>query len=81
MRKSALSRLYTHIVSLQRELHHRRSPQGETADSPTSPALIFIATVLGALLAIIEVDLYFAELQALGLIGREGGIDPVFRSP
>lgn len=81
MRKSALSWLYAHIASLQRELRHRGSPRSEITDSPTSSALIFIATVLGALLAIVEIDLYFAELQALGLISRDGPIDPVFRSP
>lgn len=81
MRRSALSRLYAHMVSFRRELRHHGSPQRETTDSPTSPALIFIATVLGTLLAIVEIDLYFAELQALGLINRDMAIDPVFRSP
>ena len=81
MRKSALSRFYAHMVSLGREFRHYSSPRRETADSPTSPALIFIATVLGTLLAIIEIDLYFAELQAIGLINREIAIDPIFRGP
>lgn len=81
MRRSALSRFYAHIVSLRREFRHHDSPQRETTDSPTSPSLIFIATVLGALLAIVEIDLYLAELQALGLINRDMAIDPVFRSP
>ena len=81
MRRSALNRLYAQIAWLRRELRYQRSPQGEITDSPTSPVLIFTAVVLGLLLAIVEIDLYLAELQALGLIDHEGAIDPVFRSP
>ncbi|WP_315835260.1 hypothetical protein [Bradyrhizobium prioriisuperbiae] len=81
MRKSALSRFYAHMISLGREFRHSGAPRRENADSATSPALIFIATILGTLLAIIEIDLYFAELQAIGLINRDVAIDPIFRGP
>ena len=45
------------------------------------PLLVFSVVVLLALLAILEIDLHTAQLQAIGLLGHGTGIDPVFLSP
>ena len=44
------------------------------------PLLVFSVVVLLALLAILEIDLHTAQLQAIGLLGHGTGIDPVFLS-
>jgi hypothetical protein len=61
----------------------RRSIQGFSAASDGShPMLVFAVVVLLALLAIIQIDLHSAQLQAMGLLGQAAtGIDPVFLSP
>lgn len=45
-----------------------------------SPLLIFTVVVLALLLAILEVDMYSADLQSLGLMGDAFSIDPAFKS-
>lgn len=51
-------------------------PTGEV-----SPLLILTVVVLALLLAILEVDMYSADLQSLGLMGDAFSIDPAFKSP
>lgn len=46
-----------------------------------SPLLILTVVVLALLLAILEVDMYSADLQSLGLMGDAFSIDPAFKSP
>lgn len=46
-----------------------------------SPLLVLTVVVLTLLLAILEVDLYSAELQSLGLMGDAFSIDPAFKGP
>lgn len=46
-----------------------------------SPLLILTVIVLALLLAILEVDMYSADLQSLGLMGDAFSIDPAFKSP
>jgi hypothetical protein len=43
--------------------------------------LIYASVVLLLFLAIVEVDLHSAQLQALGLLGHATGIDPIFMGP
>lgn len=45
-----------------------------------SPLLILTVVVLALLLAILEVDMYSADLQSLGLMGDAFSIDPAFKS-
>ena len=53
----------------------------EPATREASPLLVLTVVVLMLLVAILEVDLHRADLQALGLIGDAFPIDPVFMSP
>lgn len=46
-----------------------------------SPLLVLTVVVLTLLLAILEVDLYSAELQSLGLMGDAFSLDPAFKGP
>jgi hypothetical protein len=46
-----------------------------------SPTLVFTATVLFLILAILEIDQHRDELRALGLIGGDEGIMPSFAGP
>lgn len=46
-----------------------------------SPLLILTVVVLALLLAILEMDMYSADLQSLGLMGDAFSIDPAFKSP
>ncbi|MGY4506282.1 hypothetical protein ACVWYH_010239 [Bradyrhizobium sp. GM24.11] len=45
-----------------------------------SPLLILTVVVLALLLAILEVDMYSADLQSLGLMGDAFSIDPAFKN-
>lgn len=45
-----------------------------------SPLLILTVVVLALLLAILEVDMYSADLQSLGLMGDAFSTDPAFKS-
>lgn len=66
--------------SLRRALQGSTTPNegwGETSH----PLLVVSAVVLLALFAIVEIDLHAVQLQAIGLLGHGGGIDPVFLSP
>lgn len=60
--------------------------QGLAAPSNREPAishslLIYVSVVLLLFLAIVEIDLHGAQLQALGLLGHAAGIDPLFMGP
>ncbi|WP_229165232.1 hypothetical protein [Bradyrhizobium altum] len=46
-----------------------------------SPLLILTVIVLALLLAILEVDMYSADLHSLGLMGDAFSIDPAFKGP
>jgi hypothetical protein len=61
----------------------QHSIRGFIAPGQTShPLLVFSTVVLLALIAIVQIDLHSAQLQALGLLGQAAtGIDPVFLSP
>ncbi|MGX4804189.1 hypothetical protein [Bradyrhizobium guangdongense] len=61
----------------------RRSIQGfAPASDGSHPMLVVTVVVLLALLAIVQIDLHSAQLQAMGLLGQAAtGIDPVFLSP
>jgi hypothetical protein len=53
----------------------------DPAAREASPLLVLTVVVLTLLLAILEVDMYSADLQSLGLMGDAFSIDPVFKSP
>ena len=61
----------------------QRSIRGYAAGGDRShPLLVFSTVVLLALFAIVQVDLYSTQLQAIGLLSHAAaGIDPVFLSP
>jgi hypothetical protein len=46
-----------------------------------TPTLVFAATALFLILAILEIDLHKDELRALGLVGDEEGVIPSFVGP
>lgn len=66
--------------SLRRGIQSFVAP-GKGRTETSHPLLVFSVVVLLALLAILEVDLHSAQLQAIGLLGHGTGIDPVFLSP
>jgi len=74
-------RAYLQFISLWRSARAKRPPYHDTASRETSPSLIYAATVLAFLLAILEIDRHQGELEALGLLGRECPIQAVFLSP
>ena len=45
------------------------------------PLLVVTAVALFTLFAMVEIDLHSAQLQALGVLSRGTGLDPVFLSP
>ncbi|RXH08112.1 hypothetical protein [Bradyrhizobium guangzhouense] len=63
--------------SLRRSLHGFSAP-GEASH----PMLVFSTVALLVLLAVVQIDLHGAQLQAISLLGHTAtGIDPVFLSP
>jgi hypothetical protein len=75
------SKTYLQMISWLRALHDSLSPNNEPSSREVSPLLIFVAVVLAVLLAMLEVDLYTAELQSLGLTGGAFPIDPALKGP
>ena len=59
---------------------HRGAAQRGSADTSTSPLLIFIAIFLFLMLSIFEIDLHRGELRALGLVGAPP-IDSALMAP
>ena len=71
------SKAYGHFISICRSLRDLVSPHDQNVPTPTSPPLAYAAAVLALLLAILEVDLYRADLQLTGIMS-DGTIDPIF---
>lgn len=65
---------------LRRALRNLTGPP-ESHIQTAHPLLVVSAMVLLTLLAIVEIDLHSAQLQAIGLLGHGTGIDPIFLSP
>ena len=81
MRKQGFSKLYARLESFRRDFLNRRTAQGDSADTPTSPLLTFVAAALFLILAILEIDLHRDELRVFGLINSQEGVDPAFMGP
>jgi hypothetical protein len=75
---SALRALLAPFWSYSRE---RTAAQRDATDRSASPLLIYVAAALCVMLSILVVDLHRDELQALGIVGGAGRINPVFMSP
>lgn len=75
------SKAYLQMIARLRAVCGLMPPSKEPLSQEASPLLILIAVVLGLLLAILEIDLHSADLQALGLMGDAVAIDPTFKSP
>jgi hypothetical protein len=71
MQRQSFWKLYTRFASLHRAARNRISAQWKTTETSASPILVFAATALFLLLAILEIDLRRDELRALGLIVGE----------
>jgi len=74
-------RLHAWLISLHRTAYDRLSAQGKMPGTSASPTLIFTATALFLILAILEIDQHRDELRALGLIGGDEGIMSSFVGP
>jgi hypothetical protein len=77
IRRNSSSRLTAWI----RLLHDRTPHHNDAGPAQTSPMLIFVATVLALLLAMIEIDLHAEALQAIGLMTDNYRLDPIFKAP
>ena len=75
------SKAYLQMISRLRAAWSLMPPNKEPLSQEASPLLIFIAVVLGLLLAALEVDLHSADLQSLGLMSDALRIDPTFTGP
>jgi hypothetical protein len=64
-----------------RSLRDLIPPHHDAAPAKTSPLLIYIATVLAFLLAILEVDVHRGELESLGLFTNDYPVEPALLSP
>jgi hypothetical protein len=80
MQRQSFWRLYAWLISLHRAARIRIFAQ-EMSGTSASPTLIFAATVLFLILAILEVDQHRGELRALGLVVGEEGVVPSFVGP
>jgi hypothetical protein len=74
------SKAYKHFISICRSLHDLVSPHDQNVPTPTSPSLAYAAAVLALLLAILEMDLYRADLHLTGLMSETDQVDPIFLS-
>lgn len=74
-------RLHAWLISLHRAACDRISAQRKITGTSASPTLIFTATALFLVLAILEIDEHRDELRALGLIGGDEGIMSSFVGP
>ena len=74
------SRALPRRFSLWHELHGLAAP-GDRGPAISHSLLIYASVVLLLFLAIVEIDLHGAQLQALGLLGHATGIDPLFMGP
>jgi hypothetical protein len=72
MQRRSFWKLYDRCASLHRAACNRIFTQAEMTETSASPVLLFAATALFLLLAILEIDLFRDELRALGLVaGKE----------
>ena len=74
------SKAYEHFISICRSFRDLVSTHDQGVRTPTSPALLYAATVLSLLLAILEVDLRQANLHPVGLMSDGDQVDPIFVS-
>ena len=74
------SKAYEHFISICRSFRDLVSPHDQGVRTPTSPALVYAATVLSLLLAILEIDLHRADLHLMGLMSDGDQVDPIFLS-
>ena len=74
------SKAYEHFISICRSFRDLVSPHDQSVRTPTSPALLYVATVLSLLLAILEVHLHRADLHLMGLMSDGDQVDPIFLS-
>lgn len=72
---------YLHLISLWRSLRDAIPPHHSDVTAEASPSLIYTAVVLASLLAILEVDAYRGELEALGLLDSGYHIQAAFLGP
>jgi hypothetical protein len=75
------SKTYLQVVLRLRALRVLLSPGVDPATRHASPLFIYVAVMLGLLLAMLEVDGHSIELQSLGLTGGAFPVDPLFKSP
>jgi hypothetical protein len=81
MQRQSFWKLYDRCASLHRATCNRIFTQAEMTETSASPVLLYAATALFLLLAILEIDLNCDELRALGLVGGEKGVVPSFAGP
>jgi hypothetical protein len=74
------SKAYEHFISMCRSFRDLVSPHDQGVRTPTSPALVYAATLLSLLLAILEIDLHQAEFHFVGLVSDGDQVDPIFLS-
>ena len=77
VRSKAFVLIISRLRSIRRALVHSNGGASQEA----SPLLIFTATVLTLLLAILVLDLHSAEIQSQGLPGEAFLVDAIFKSP
>jgi hypothetical protein len=74
------SKAYEHFISICRSFRDLVSPHDQSVPTRTSPALVYAATLLSLLLAILEVELHRADLHLMGLMSDGDQVDPIFLS-
>lgn len=75
------SSAHLQFISLRRLLRGLIPPHDNDAPASTSPLVLFTAVVLALLLAILEVDLYWTELESIGLVSNDYPVPPVLMGP
>jgi hypothetical protein len=69
------------LLALMSPLWDRTAAPGEATDASVARLLLVAAVALGAVLAILLVDLHRDELRALGLAGDAAPFNPIFLGP
>lgn len=75
------SKTYLQLVSLWRSFRDFIPLHSHDSIATASPPLIYVAIVLTALVAILEMDAHRDGLASLGLASIDCPIDPAFMSP
>ena len=81
MQKSSIWEIFVRLILFHRAVLRRVSEYLRTSDASASPFLVFVASTLSVILAILEIDPHREELKALGIVFGDDAMPPQLLGP